>query len=300
MFGSLVENMVQLKALEFDRIGDLVEDEEGKVVVGPMGSSLDELSVAATSEPSPSAGGEKQARTPFTQLTPSLGPYTTAHSYLLSQINQKLLSLPPPLPSTEPCEDRVTLAMLRLFAGSIPNPQFDGPPFVLGKPDFDFQNVFVDEQTGEVTDLIDWDECRTRPRELGYATYPAWITRDWDPSLYAYYIPAELGSYEASAAQLREQQEEDSPDTLQNFRAEYLATVAELDPHSARMTEQSHVVGAISAATSKDFLRGNVVAKLKEYVFGQHRMDFANRLDEAIMTGQWIQTLPRATNLSSS
>lgn len=51
-------------------------------------------------------------------------------------------------------------------------PTLDSPPgFVVCLPDFDSQNVLVDDQ-GTITGLIDWDLAQTMPRFVGYARYP--------------------------------------------------------------------------------------------------------------------------------
>ncbi|KAI0897653.1 kinase-like protein [Annulohypoxylon nitens] len=52
--------------------------------------------------------------------------------------------------------------------------------FVLRPPDFDAQNVMVDDE-GNITGFLDWDHAHTLPRSLGYARIPAWLMRDWDP-----------------------------------------------------------------------------------------------------------------------
>ncbi|TID26683.1 aminoglycoside phosphotransferase protein [Venturia nashicola] len=50
--------------------------------------------------------------------------------------------------------------------------------FVLAPPDFDYQNILVDDD-GNVTGLLDWDGVHTVPRFAGYAALPLWLTRDF-------------------------------------------------------------------------------------------------------------------------
>lgn len=70
-----------------------------------------------------------------------------------------------------------------ILLGCLPTPGPDSPSsFVLSPPDFHSGNVLVDDE-GTVTGLIDWDLAQTMPRFLGYARYPKWITRDFDPSM---------------------------------------------------------------------------------------------------------------------
>lgn len=52
-------------------------------------------------------------------------------------------------------------------------------PFVLAHPDFDFQNILV-EDDGTVCGIIDWDGVATVPHSVGCLRYPLWLTRDWD------------------------------------------------------------------------------------------------------------------------
>ncbi|KAF2868783.1 hypothetical protein BDV95DRAFT_467279, partial [Massariosphaeria phaeospora] len=57
----------------------------------------------------------------------------------------------------------------------------DKETFVLHHDDLDFQNIYCDPETGEVTSIIDWDKCRTVPHYLGYASLPIFLTLDWLP-----------------------------------------------------------------------------------------------------------------------
>jgi Ser/Thr protein kinase RdoA (MazF antagonist) len=44
--------------------------------------------------------------------------------------------------------------------------------FSLGHPDFNYQNIFINDE-GEITGIIDWDGIRALPRALGFARYPS-------------------------------------------------------------------------------------------------------------------------------
>ncbi|KAJ7151129.1 hypothetical protein C8R46DRAFT_1123364 [Mycena filopes] len=77
------------------------------------------------------------------------------------------------------------LQLLRTFTGMLLDPALDGAPFFLSHPDLNYQNILVDEE-GNVTGLIDWDDTCVVPRQCAFARYPSWITRDWDPLMYAY------------------------------------------------------------------------------------------------------------------
>ena len=61
----------------------------------------------------------------------------------------------------------------------------DQKGFFLAHIDFNSQNILIDEDAN-VTAIIDWDNCHTRPPAFGCARYPIWITVDWDPVNYAW------------------------------------------------------------------------------------------------------------------
>ncbi|KAL2012730.1 hypothetical protein VTN00DRAFT_255 [Thermoascus crustaceus] len=77
--------------------------------------------------------------------------------------------------------------------------------FVLALPDFDSQNIMIDER-GNLTGIIDWDNVQTAPRFLGHSSFPGWITRDWDPVIY--YYP-------------ENKEREISPEELRRYRQRY-------------------------------------------------------------------------------
>ncbi|KDR73171.1 hypothetical protein GALMADRAFT_212641 [Galerina marginata CBS 339.88] len=272
VFKSLVYYMSQLQTLEFPSIGSLYYDVKSKShIVGPLLPSFDDIE-----------NGDTATRG---------GPYNSVHVYLLSEIARQISSAPS-------MGHKVSLALLRMFSGALPDETLDGPPFVLSMPDFNYQNVFVDND-GNVTGLLDWDGMVVGPRQGGYARYPSWITRDWDPLLYGYPSPESVstpqredsedeavqgeGSDDEAAedkietpasSQLtqfpfREQLEEDSPSTLQAFREEYLAIFTEADPVSARYTRYSHIFEALEIAISTAFCRGHIIDRLSKYVFGR-------------------------------
>ena len=62
--------------------------------------------------------------------------------------------------------------------------------FVLRHPDLDSQNVLISEE-GALLGLLDWDGIRTAPQKFGFAAFPIWIVRDWEPSTYHYWADGE-------------------------------------------------------------------------------------------------------------
>ena len=72
-----------------------------------------------------------------------------------------------------------------------------------------------------ITAITDWDGVQTRCPALGYARYPSWITRDWDPVKYGWYSN-------------RPGCTEDSPEQLLRYRQEYTAAFRAAAPLQAR------------------------------------------------------------------
>jgi hypothetical protein len=256
VFKSLISFMSQLQAFEFPAIGSLDFDPKSHShIVAPLLPSFEDIT-----------NGHLTSR----------GPYNTVHAYLLGEITRQLHSAPT-------TDHKVSLALLRIFAGTLPDETLDGPPFVLSMPDFNYQNVFVDVD-GNVTGLIDWDGIVVGPRQGGYARYPLWITRDWDPLMCGYrgieddesHVQRESGGEDEcptttpATPQIhpRHELQEDPPSTLQAFREEYLTAFTHADPTSARFTHHSHVFEALEIAIASVYYRGHIVDKLARYVFG--------------------------------
>ncbi|WEW59813.1 hypothetical protein PRK78_005293 [Emydomyces testavorans] len=131
------------------------------------------------------------------------GPFLEAKNFYLLSLNR----------AKEP-ENPVHKGMerlLRMFLSWIPEPQ--GTGFVLTHPDLDIQNVIVSED-GSLKGLIDWDNVAAVPCFVGNERYPSWLTRDWDPAMYAWNEDMEKGIEPDTLW-------EDSPDTLALHRKQY-------------------------------------------------------------------------------
>ena len=132
-------------------------------------------------------------------------------------------------------------------------PVNDDEGFVLTAPDFDSQNVMVDDD-GRLMGIVDWDLASTMLRCIGYCRYPAWITRDWDPVGYGW-----PGS-----------EEENSPEELKRYREYYDGS---LGSHHRRMkgwefTERSHMWGAICIAATDTRSRRDICIKFVGEAYG--------------------------------
>ncbi|KAJ7668742.1 kinase-like domain-containing protein [Mycena polygramma] len=257
VFQSLASLMSQLSLHEFSCIGQLDIDPATQAhIVGPFYPSSNDISEGATS------------------AEPIYGPYQSTHVYLQSTI---ALQRDKATSTTVISE----LQLLRAFAGMIPDPTVDGAPFFLSHPDFGYQNILVDAD-GNVTGIIDWDDVTVGPRQSAFARYPSWITRDWDPLLYGY-----------SKTEPREDQQEDSPETLSRFRDEYLTAFTRLNAEHGQLTRHSHLIEALEIAIHLSFTRANIIDKLTEYVFGENPeeggefLSFAT-LSQRISTSPWL------------
>ena len=150
------------------------------------------------------------------------------------------------------------LEILRLAVESIPDYFNDGRPYTLEWPDYDLQNILVDEDAN-VTGMIDWDLTITRPFGLGFARYPSWILCDWNPAHYVYDL--EDGSHD--------DEKENSPEELLRFRKHYAGAFAKLDRprYDPRETELSHLMVAINTGVHDRFCRQYIAEKLLDFAF---------------------------------
>lgn len=171
---SLAKTMAQFSSLSFDRIGSIMEAEDGSNFLGPIFEWDHE-------DESQYGSVRVQAARTYVSTTEYLACHFEAEAEKSSW-------------------DRASNKMLEALVQSSPNLNSHSR-FVLGPPDFDSQNILVDPESGNIVGLIDWDLCHTMPPHMGYAQYPGFIARDWDPLMYGY--PAI--------------KTEDSPETLQRF-----------------------------------------------------------------------------------
>ena len=141
-------------------------------------------------------------------------------------------------------ESPVTGLILRAVYDSIPTELYFSPKhFYLCHPDLNFQNVLVDPDTAEITGFIDWDELRTVSPIAGFARFPSWITRDWDPVIYGYGMDTDT---------TREEELESRPWPLEMYRHQYAecfkkAMFGDQD-YDERATRLSHLVEAVEVA----------------------------------------------------
>ncbi|RYC80709.1 hypothetical protein BFJ63_vAg16406 [Fusarium oxysporum f. sp. narcissi] len=224
ILANLSRTMAQFSCLAFDQMGSIMEDGSGANVIGPFYDWHEgedgRLHVAAS------------------------GPLDSTSDF----INKNLIPS-----SNEDVWDMAEAKVLEAIKDSLP--ALDSPPgFVLCLPDFDSQNVLVDDE-GTVTGLIDWDLAQTMPRFVGYARYPGWITRDWDPLMYGWPKMAES---------------EDSPETLERYRAYYNTELGKALKWQGdwKFTEKSHIAEAIWIATLSHHNRLEICRKFVQVAVG--------------------------------
>ena len=221
VLNSVAEAMAQLERFHFDKIGslqfngDLTND---GITIGPCYIWDEETGDNEDDE-------EKMA-------VKQLGPFNTSKSYLQYCLDN--LERPKVFrPLAHGCK-KLLASMIRYLPSS--SDQFTGSEsetFVLSIPDYDSQNIMIDER-GNLTGIIDWDHVQSLPRFLGYSSFPGWITRDWDPLMY-HYTRIET---------------ENSPEELEQYRLQYCDKMNQLlkGKNDARFTMKSHIYEAVAIA----------------------------------------------------
>ena len=248
----LAELMSQLHSIHFDKIGSLV--------LGADGASLKVDAMVDMHR-----SWEKMSQGEIWPTASLSGPFGSTKECLLS-----VLQDPEDVPEVRR-HIKADIAILRQAIDSIPKALDTPQSFSLGHPDFNYQNILTDDE-GEITGIIDWDGVETYPRALGFACYPSWITRDWDPAMYDY--PKELPDPDNQAYQ------EDSPEQLISYRREYAAAMADQnlpeEAYSPDDTRLSHLVEAISNAVGSTMCRPSILWVLLEYAFNK-KMPFTHK-----------------------
>ena len=173
------------------------------------------------------------------------GPYDTVAAYLHDHVVASDNTNSP----WKLAKTKVTKAALRY----LPSLKSSSQGFVLSVPDFDSQNILVDEE-GNLTGIIDWDLVQTIPRCVGYARYPGWITRDWDPLMHGW--PKICL--------------ENSPDELHRYRMHYNQSMGEAMQRSEdwEFTRNSHIWEAIWIAALNEMNRLEICLKLVQEATG--------------------------------
>jgi aminoglycoside phosphotransferase (APT) family kinase protein len=235
---SLSSIMAQFSSISFDKIGSIMVEEDGSFILGPAFNWLeqDDGSIQVSAD-----------RTYFSTM-----------EYLACNMHFKDLK--------ENAWSRAESKVLEALIQHSPNLDTYSR-FVLCPPDFDSQNILVDDK-GNVTGIIDWDLCQTMPPHQGFASYPGWITRDWDPLMYGW---------------PHEQEYEDSPETLQRYREHYNKEIGKALSWEGdwEFTKNSHVAEAVWIATLHSMNRMEICRKFVHVALGfEGKFDALDVLDD--------------------
>ncbi|KEY70172.1 hypothetical protein S7711_03393 [Stachybotrys chartarum IBT 7711] len=215
---SVAQNMAQLSNLSFNKIGSIMASEGEQAVIGPCfdWKESDDGSVAVTTS----------------------GPFDTTSAYLLEHAI---------LASCDSIWGKAKTRIMSVVQDCLVSITTK-PGFALTLPDFDSQNIMVDDH-GTVTGFIDLDLIQTMPRFVGFCRYPGWITRDWDPLMYGWPKMADS---------------EDPPQTLERYRAYYNEELGKALEHQGdwTLTKKSHILEAMWIASLNPVNRLEICRKL--------------------------------------
>lgn len=241
----LAEAMAQLNTCTFSQGGSLIFDAKGGVI-GIGSSNLVDLETQYANMRSPDYDN--------TMAFCQSGPFSDPNSYLLSLLDARA-------GSRERCMiEQGAYKLLRLFIEwSLVDTSGQEKPFVLAHPDFDNQNILVNND-GSLAGIIDWDWIAAVPHCVGPQSFPKFLTKDYDPGNYGYDVeagepmegcaadsPSELASYRAMYAQFMESylSKEDRVNLARGRRAR----VRKSRKEAADMTRRSLITTTLHLAT---------------------------------------------------
>ena len=214
---SVAQNMAQLSGLSFNKIGSIIGSEGEQAAIGPCfdWKEIDDGSMGITTS----------------------GPFDSTFAYLQEHVV---------LESGDSVWGKAETRIMRVVQDCLAS-IITEPGFVLILPDFDSQNIMVDNH-GTVTGFIDLDLIQTIPRYVGFCRYPGWITRDWDPLMYAW---PKIDS-------------EDSPETLERCRIYYNEELGNALEYKGDwdLTKKSHILEAMWIASLNRMNRLEICRKL--------------------------------------
>lgn len=259
---SIAGYMVELAKHEFDQIGCLDHTEpDGPYHVVPIPASC-----LFNDDVKPSK--------------PEYGPFTSADTYLRTSLDEHCKGTDSIIAQSS------LVTMLRMYLAILPDARFDGAPFVLGHPDFDSQNIILDD-SGNIAAFIDWDGIATQPRQLGALTYPSWLTVDWDPLMYAAY---------------KENPHCDTEADLHAYRKLYSDAVDALSGGAfGDAVRNSHVVSTLAIAVFQPMTRSEIVTHIGKYFFGSGEFpwDIVIRIEGGSWLSQDSKDVARVVGKSS-
>lgn len=240
---TLATSMAQLTQFTYNRSGSLSFDAKG---------NFRELGPARVYDAATMHNNLYNDKTSNDLPFRDVGPFLDLRDYLRHMVDRH-----------RPSSERFGIGlyrMLALFIEWLPE-DYVKAPFVLIHPDFDLQNVLVEED-GTVCGLIDWDGVAAEPRYLGCESYPKWLTHDWDPFFYNFDV-------ENGRLYREDGQPEHPPKELSHYRTLYAQFMSNaLWTHQGGIamskangsTYQQSGFGSHSVATGKTLLIGSLGA----------------------------------------
>ena len=154
--------------------------------------------------------------------------------------------------------DHLAISILRLLVESIPTFLASETRYAITPVDLNYQNIIIGTD-GKITAFIDWDQVHTEATCSGYGRYPAFLTRDWQPSYY----------HGESTPPDDEDWPESSPEQLSIYRQHYLAEFSrhsqKYPDYDPRHTKLSHIMEALIAGLGSRSSRPYVVDRLLKH-----------------------------------
>lgn len=229
--------MSQLQKLSFDKLGMLQFDANGEF--HQVGQSISLHAPGGWCLP----WHDTKASGPYQSMLEYLGDESDEHEDM--HVNK-----------------RAYLPVLRMALQSMPKFLTNEQKFSLSFADFNYQNILADSDC-HITGFIDWDNVQTQATCVGFARFPLWITKDYDPLCY---------DYDADAPHEGPSAYEDPPETLSRYRQHYAAEfkkcAAGIEGYDPRKTTLSHLAEAVCWAVTSALRRSEIVKKLLDHAFG--------------------------------
>ncbi|CAI7629961.1 unnamed protein product [Penicillium glandicola] len=155
-------------------------------------------------------------------------------------------------------QDAFSSGCLKLFRMSVDwIPESTGESFVLSHPNPNIFNFLVAED-GSVRAILDWHGTTAELPSIGNETYPLWLMRDWDPTVYRWNEEMEHRIHDEDCFW------EDSPDSLEFNRNVYAQCIANLRPESenSKVTRNSPLFQHLMMAAGDSMFALGITEKI--------------------------------------
>ena len=250
---TVAEAMVQLNAFALDRGGALRFDSAGQPV---------DVAGAKMHDSKAFDDCVDEGLCPEHDVWCENGPTSDPSSYLLFTLNRRGYKKRDSAYTRGVLESARFLTQWALDISDSMDPK--GQQFVLAHPDFDFQNILVNDD-GTLSGILDWDGVAAVPISVGCLRYPNWLIRDWDPVNYNWNVEAnEPKSYSGLP--------ENTPDELVCYRAMYAQFIEMLlsinsvngraGTTAADLTRMSLITGSLEVAINRPEATGQMIGHL--------------------------------------